>query len=139
MVLREKDIELPGCGGFAPADPEQLFAVGAEVREGVEISRVGEPLQASGIKVHCVEFEITALALAVLPVAGEDYGFAIRRKDRREGGADQVRQLPLPGAVSVHHPDIHVHGFHEVLFQEFAVLGAGRITFGIIGAPGDEL
>ena len=49
----------------------------------------------------------------------ENTGFTIRRKDRREGGANQA-SIAASGTIRVHYPDVHLHGAHEVLFQEFA-------------------
>src|SRR5664279_4640636 len=136
--LRHTDVELAGASGVPPAHPEQLLAIGAEVGEGVEHTRPGEALQSAPIQVDAEEVEAPSLAFVVVMVGGEDEALAVRREAGREGRPRQPGDLPLGAAIGVHHPDVHLHGLHQVLLEKVLVLGGGSLAFGVVGAPGNE-
>src|SRR4051812_41439770 len=92
--------------------PYQLLSVGTEHREAIESGRRRNLRQTSTVWANEKEIEVAEARVGVV-IRRETVPPSVGCPRRPEAGRAKVRDLPLPAAVSVHYPEIHLVWAHE--------------------------
>jgi hypothetical protein len=126
--------------GFAVAigSPDEPPAVGSEHREGVEIGRISDALEASTVFVDDIEIEIAAV-FRIGNVRSEDDAFSVGMPVGREIRGAVAGHLVLVGTVGIHNPNFQIPRTDETSAEQVLVVGDFFRRFGMLGTIDDFL